>query len=243
MKTINVGRAPDNDLVFNDDKVSRYHARLYYSSGSWYLVDLQSTHGTVVNGVPAEEPVKLKTFDSIKISDIKIVFDGSSLISASGRVMQSLPSPFSANNNLEKSAPRSGKLNVFAVLIAASIIILFGVISLALVYGDQTSELATPPVVTRQQGTISYNNGTYSGELVSGLPHGQGTLTYSLPDRSTSLASQDIITSIRAEAHVVRYTGQWEKGRKHGYGKETLSDGTTRVGYWQNGTYISSHGR
>jgi hypothetical protein len=44
------GRAPDCALVFADDTVSRHHARLELRDGRWFLVDLDSSNGTLVNG-------------------------------------------------------------------------------------------------------------------------------------------------------------------------------------------------
>lgn len=36
--------------MFSDDTVSRHHARLELRVGRWFLVDLDSSNGTVVNG-------------------------------------------------------------------------------------------------------------------------------------------------------------------------------------------------
>jgi hypothetical protein len=45
-----LGRSPDCELVFCDDTVSRHHARLELRDGRWFLVDLGSSNGTLVNG-------------------------------------------------------------------------------------------------------------------------------------------------------------------------------------------------
>ena len=47
---LTLGRAPDCALVFADDTVSRHHARLELRDGRWFLVDLDSSNGTLVNG-------------------------------------------------------------------------------------------------------------------------------------------------------------------------------------------------
>ena len=47
---LTLGRAPDCALVFSDDTVSRHHARLELRDGRWFLVDLDSSNGTLVNG-------------------------------------------------------------------------------------------------------------------------------------------------------------------------------------------------
>jgi cytochrome P450/NADPH-cytochrome P450 reductase len=49
-RTLRIGRAPDNDIVVADAKVSRYHAELHQVDGTHRIVDLQSSNGTLVNG-------------------------------------------------------------------------------------------------------------------------------------------------------------------------------------------------
>lgn len=46
-----VGRGEENDLRLNDARVSRRHARLVFEGGSWWIEDLQTTNGTLKNGV------------------------------------------------------------------------------------------------------------------------------------------------------------------------------------------------
>jgi hypothetical protein len=46
-----LGRHQSCDVVLSDPQVSRRHARLFFRDGSWLLQDLQSTNGTIVNGV------------------------------------------------------------------------------------------------------------------------------------------------------------------------------------------------
>jgi len=49
---IAVGRSPDNDLVLDDPRVSKYHARVFVSMGGGFVEDLGSRNGTRLNGVP-----------------------------------------------------------------------------------------------------------------------------------------------------------------------------------------------
>lgn len=46
-----VGRHHACDVVLDDLSVSRRHARLVFRDGSWVVQDLESTNGTIVNGV------------------------------------------------------------------------------------------------------------------------------------------------------------------------------------------------
>ena len=47
---IKIGRAETNDLIIMDNSVSKVHAELIFEKGYFYLVDLNSTNGIVVNG-------------------------------------------------------------------------------------------------------------------------------------------------------------------------------------------------
>lgn len=50
---VTVGRAPNNDVVIDDEGVSRYHARLFAEAEGFgpqfYVQDLASANGTFVN--------------------------------------------------------------------------------------------------------------------------------------------------------------------------------------------------
>ena len=46
-----VGRHHACDVVLSDSSVSRRHARLVLRDGTWVVQDLESTNGTIVNGV------------------------------------------------------------------------------------------------------------------------------------------------------------------------------------------------
>ncbi len=72
-----IGRARDNDLVLEDARVSRHHARLQARSGSLVLTDLGSTNGTLVNGGRVHEVV-LGDGDRIEIGDSVLVIEAGS---------------------------------------------------------------------------------------------------------------------------------------------------------------------
>ena len=52
---ISVGAMEDNDLVIEDDTVSRYHCRLLQERETYVLQDLESTNGTFINRVRIRE--------------------------------------------------------------------------------------------------------------------------------------------------------------------------------------------
>lgn len=70
-----IGRAPDNSICIPNPAVSRTHARVFHRDGIWYLVDLQSTHGTRLNGVVVGAPAQLRAGDMIQVGDTIIRFE------------------------------------------------------------------------------------------------------------------------------------------------------------------------
>jgi HD-GYP domain-containing protein (c-di-GMP phosphodiesterase class II) len=71
---LSVGRLPTCQVVLNDPKVSRSHARLQFVAGSWMVQDAGSQAGTVVNGrrLGREESVGLVDGDQIEFGPVKL---------------------------------------------------------------------------------------------------------------------------------------------------------------------------
>ena len=44
-----IGRAPDNTYQIADETVSGHHARFYFEAGQWWVQDLGSSNGTILN--------------------------------------------------------------------------------------------------------------------------------------------------------------------------------------------------
>ncbi|MDQ6746544.1 MAG: FHA domain-containing protein [Candidatus Dormibacteraeota bacterium] len=70
---IRIGRAPDNDLVLRDPATSGHHARVERRGSQFFVVDLGSTNGTLVNGEVVTER-ELKNGDSITIGQNAVSF-------------------------------------------------------------------------------------------------------------------------------------------------------------------------
>lgn len=70
-----VGRTNGNDLIIADNSVSRRHSRLWFANGHWYLDDIGSFNGTLVNSVRIFQSVVLNDGDVINFGDAVVVFN------------------------------------------------------------------------------------------------------------------------------------------------------------------------
>lgn len=69
-----VGRMPDNDIVLDDRRVSRHHARLVEKGGRWVVQDAGSTNGTAVNGKVIRE-APLRPGDTISLGGLEVTWE------------------------------------------------------------------------------------------------------------------------------------------------------------------------
>src|SRR5260221_7205497 len=69
-----IGRAGENDIFLPDRWLSRRHAEIRQTEGDYYLVDLDSKNGTIVNRVPIREPLRLHAGDVITLGDHALTF-------------------------------------------------------------------------------------------------------------------------------------------------------------------------
>jgi hypothetical protein len=60
------GRDPGCDLFLDDDTVSTRHAQLTYHHNQWWLEDLASTNGTMLNQTTVNMPVVITSGDEIR---------------------------------------------------------------------------------------------------------------------------------------------------------------------------------
>ncbi len=70
---VSIGREADNTIQLNDDRVSRFHAKVQDDGGQVILTDLDSTNGTRVNGHPVQIRV-LQSGDLVSIGRCVLVF-------------------------------------------------------------------------------------------------------------------------------------------------------------------------
>lgn len=65
---LNIGRSEENQVVLQDEGVSRFHARLLYDNGSLWLQDAGSRNGIFVNDVRVTGHQALRVGDLIRIA-------------------------------------------------------------------------------------------------------------------------------------------------------------------------------
>ena len=79
-----LGRHRECGLRVDDDKASRRHARVFEADGGWWVEDLESANGTVLNGKPLRGRVQLSDDDCIAIGKSRILFQSGAVAPAAG---------------------------------------------------------------------------------------------------------------------------------------------------------------
>jgi len=94
-----IGRRTGNDLPIDDHTVSGQHARIVKVQSVYFLEDLKSTNGTLVNGRPIERH-QLRDADVITIGQHRIIFQEPTITS---------DAPGAVSLNLDETMAISGK--------------------------------------------------------------------------------------------------------------------------------------
>lgn len=102
---INIGRRLTNHVVIDDTRVSRAHAQLRNIKGRYFLMDLNSTGGTLVNNKEIDQ-VMLYSGDVISLAGFHITFvqEDTGILKAS----EEYTSPL---DNLKKQGRSTSSLN------------------------------------------------------------------------------------------------------------------------------------
>jgi hypothetical protein len=67
-----IGRRAGNSMVLDDSFVSGSHAEIMYDQGAWWIVDLDSTNGTFVNGRPVHTRMPISAGDVVQFGRISL---------------------------------------------------------------------------------------------------------------------------------------------------------------------------
>jgi DNA-binding NtrC family response regulator len=101
-----IGRSPSCEVSLHEDsKVSRRHARLDLRGEDWYVVDLESRNGTLLNGTQIAGEARLLPGDRLLVGDTLFVFDPPATAVVVGQE-QSEPSA----GAIEEFLPAAGEL-------------------------------------------------------------------------------------------------------------------------------------
>jgi len=73
-RLISIGRHEDNDLVFNESEISRYHAQLIPDTGGFIIRDLGSRNGIHVNERRTME-CKLNPGDRLRLDPLILLYE------------------------------------------------------------------------------------------------------------------------------------------------------------------------
>ncbi|MEI6310075.1 MAG: FHA domain-containing protein [bacterium] len=69
-----IGRSADNDIVLDDETISREHAILAWQDDHYVLLDLMSAAGLFINGIRIGVPTDLKDGDTLLVGETELVF-------------------------------------------------------------------------------------------------------------------------------------------------------------------------
>ena len=70
-----LGRSPSCDIQFTEPTVSRSHAQILRDGKHYYLEDLDSQHGTLLNGERVRRRQRLKHADEIEMGECRVLFE------------------------------------------------------------------------------------------------------------------------------------------------------------------------
>ena len=81
---VTIGRDGNHAIVLADPEISRDHLRLAWNNGSWYVTDLGSTNGTILNNtqLPAHIPFRLLLDSELEIGSYRLILRSNTARSA-----------------------------------------------------------------------------------------------------------------------------------------------------------------
>jgi hypothetical protein len=71
VQATDIGRDANNAVVIDDPHISAKHAELRFERGQWWLRDLESSNGTVLNGEPVRAVVGVRAGDVIQCAGVR----------------------------------------------------------------------------------------------------------------------------------------------------------------------------
>ena len=74
---VSIGRLPECTVAVNDSNISRRHAEVRVTPTAFVVVDLGSTNGTMVNGIPIAGEQRLRDGDIVSVGSTHLRFEAS----------------------------------------------------------------------------------------------------------------------------------------------------------------------
>src|SRR5207247_2410309 len=71
---VSIGRSRESDIFLPDQWLSRHHAEIVQRADGYYVADLQSKNGTLLNGLPVKEERRLREGDVITLGEHTLTF-------------------------------------------------------------------------------------------------------------------------------------------------------------------------
>ena len=145
-----LGRAPDNEIILEDPKVSRRHAVIAFTEGRYSITDLDSANGTFVNEIMVRGPQHpLRAGDVIAVGDTELAF------------YEVPPSKTALTEPLAQPMPKfMAKVPTWAWIVGAAVLIvcLAAVGVMAFLRGSALLEGETAPRQTPAKLTLIYSD-------------------------------------------------------------------------------------
>ena len=105
-----IGRESGNDVVLGDASISRRHAEVYADADGYYIRDLESSNGVLVNQVRISNPNRLSHGDRIVIGGLILYFIHLPSSNAGGKEQQTrvCPNCGASNEQVARFCPKCG---------------------------------------------------------------------------------------------------------------------------------------
>ena len=104
---VSIGREDDNSVRLNDERVSRFHAKIQADSGHVILTDLDSTNGTRVNGHPVQMRV-LQFGDQLTIGRCLLIYGSQEQIAEAYKQQRRSGNTLSSTHAKDHTLGKSG---------------------------------------------------------------------------------------------------------------------------------------
>lgn len=133
MKVVTIGRSTDsnNNVVVNDQKVSRSHLQIIKDdNGNYYAIDLGSTNGTFINGTRINGKTQLQKGDTIVIGNTTLSWEKY----FTDKVLQS-----EGETKKVEEKPKKNNKKLYIIVTSVIVCVIIGVICL-IMYNSKQAE-------------------------------------------------------------------------------------------------------